>query len=134
MRAHTVLVWFGLNLAIPTAFLALGAGMGGLSVQSEVGPGGYEVLADNWPRISPSTHSEIAATLARDGRISQWAYKSLFDDVMHDAGGVVMSSVDSDRQSARERLLVIARDGREAARPAPPASGVNNEHPLSRHQ
>ena len=118
MRTRQVLVWCKLNLAIPLTLMAIGAGIGLQAVMSEIGPGPYTILADNWQHMSPSTRHSVSETLEHDGMISQWKYKALFEGLMHDAGAVVVPNVDYDRQSARERLLAIARSGDGGQRPA----------------
>ncbi|MGF6440347.1 hypothetical protein [Paraburkholderia youngii] len=128
MRTRHLLLWCKLNLAVPLTLLTIGAGIGVQAVMSEIGPGSYTILADNWKHMSPATRHSVSTTLQQDGMISQWQYKPLFEALMHDAGAVVVPEVDYDRQSARERLLAIARDG-EAGNSAAADAGTNASAP-----
>ena len=98
--------WSLKNLTIPVAFTFAGIAFGTLYQAREVDSSEYTALAENWERLSPATQRSVADLLNAQGKISLWEYQpALFEALMHDTGGYVVSTTDYPVQAARERLI-----------------------------
>ena len=106
---NTAARWVKLNLAVPIFFTIAGITAGSIYQSAEVSPASYEIITDNWARLTPATRHQVAAVMESSGKINRWNYSDILNAVLHDTEGFVMPSIDYDEQSARERLIEAIR-------------------------